>query len=393
MKVVNMDQKKALDERIKLFDDAVRMEQKPKRVPFVTNDAFWRYYDLGYTLSDALMDKQKIEDANIEFQKRYQFDAMLDIGDRNPLIMTRSLGNFEYQINDENNTLMLAEQNHFHEDDYDSFIKNPLKTLWENVIPRKYTYFKNGMSLQTLQNTLGEFLAYDQSIQRTNQRLASECGVPQLFDPVNGARIYPAFEALYNFLRGMKGLSRDLRKIPKKVLAFNEVYHNTFVKGLVDGIKHTDSPSSAFTVFTIMLSENMINPKQFEKFFWPQFKELADKVVETNGTMFVLSEGSFKHVSEYLQELPKGHFCFYVEMDDIFETRKQLPNLCLWGGLPVSLISRGTKQECIDYTKRVIDEVGRDGGLILCTDKFTSHPSDCNRENLLAISEFIHNYQ
>ena len=388
-----MDQKKALDERIKLFDDAVRMEQKPKRVPFVTNDAFWRYYDLGYTLSDALMDKQKIEDANIEFQKRYQFDAMLDIGDRNPLIMTRSLGNFEYQINDENNTLMLAEQNHFHEDDYDSFIKNPLKTLWENVIPRKYTYFKNGMSLQTLQNTLGEFLAYDQSIQRTNQRLASECGVPQLFDPVNGARIYPAFEALYSFLRGMKGLSRDLRKIPKKVLAFNEVYHNTFVKGLVDGIKHTDSPSSAFTVFTIMLSENMINPKQFEKFFWPQFKELADKVVETNGTMFVLSEGSFKHVSEYLQELPKGHFCFYVEMDDIFETRKQLPNLCLWGGLPVSLISRGTKQECIDYTKRVIDEVGRDGGLILCTDKFTSHPSDCNRENLLAISEFIHNYQ
>ena len=388
-----MDQKKALDERIKLFDDAVRMEQKPKRVPFVTNDAFWRYYDLGYTLSDALMDKQKIEDANIEFQKRYQFDAMLDIGDRNPLIMTRSLGNFEYQINDENNTLMLAEQNHFHEDDYDSFIKNPLKTLWENVIPRKYTYFKNGMSLQTLQNTLGEFLAYDQSIQRTNQRLASECGVPQLFDPVNGARIYPAFEALYNFLRGMKGLSRDLRKIPKKVLAFNEVYHNTFVKGLVDGIKHTDSPSSAFTVFTIMLSENMINPKQFEKFFWPQFKELADKVVETNGTMFVLSEGSFKHVSEYLQELPKGHFCFYVEMDDIFETRKQLPNLCLWGGLPVSLISRGTKQECIDYTKRVIDEVGRDGGLILCTDKFTSHPSDCNRENQLANSEFIHNYQ
>lgn len=388
-----MDQKKALDERIKLFDDAVRMEQKPKRVPLVTNDAFWRYYDLGYTLSVALMDQQKIEDANIEFQKRYQFDAMLDIGDRNPLIMTRSLGNFEYQINDKNNTLMLAEQNHFHEDDYDSFIKNPLKTLWENIIPRKYAYFKNGMSLQTLQNTLGEFLAYDQAMQKTNKRLAEECGVPPLFDPVNGARIYPAFESLYNFLRGMKGLSRDLRKIPEKVLAFNEVYHNTFVKGLVDGIKHTDSPSSAFTVFTIMLSENMINPKQFEKFFWPQFKELADKVVETDGTMFILSEGSFKHVSEYLQELPKGHFCFYVEMDDIFETRKRLPDLCLWGGLPVSLISRGTKQECIDYAKRVIDEVGRDGGLILCTDKFTSHPSDCNRENLLAVSEFIHNYQ
>lgn len=388
-----MDQKKAFEERVEIFDDAVRMKRKPKRVPFVTNDAFWRYYDLDYTLSDALMDPQKIEDANIDFMKRYQFDASLDIGDRNPLIMTRSLGNFEYQINDENNTLMLEEQNHFHEDDYDRFIDNPLKTLWENILPRKYTYFKSGMALETLQNTLMEFLAYDQSIQKTNQRLAEECGVPPLFDPVNGARIYPAFESLYNFLRGMKGLSRDLRKIPEKVLAFNEVYHNTFVKSLVDGIKHAQSPASAFTAFTIMLSENMINPKQFGKFFWPQFKELADKVVETDNTMFILSEGSFKHVTEYLQELPKGHFCFYVEMDDIFETRKRLPNLCLWGGLPVTLISRGTKQECIDYTKRVIDEVGRDGGLILCTDKFTSHPNDCSRENLLAVSEFIHNYQ
>lgn len=388
-----MDQTKAFQERIEIFDDAVRMKKRPKRVPFVTNDAFWRYYDLGYTLSDALMDQQKVEDANIDFQKRYQFDTLLDIGDRNPLIMTRSLGNFEYGIDDVNNTLMLKEQTHFLEDDYDAFVKNPLKTLWENIIPRKYTYFKEGMPLETIQRTLGEFLAYDQAMGKTNKRLAEECGVPPILDSVHGARIYPAFEALYNFLRGMKGLSRDLRKIPEKVLAFNEVYHNVFVKNLIDGITHADTKTSAFTAFTIMLSDNMINPKQFEKFFWPQFKELADKIVETDNTMFILSEGSFKHVAEYLQELPKGHFCFYVEMDDIFETRKRLPNLCLWGGLPVSLIARGTKQECIDYAKRVIDEVGRDGGLVLCTNKFTSHPKDCNRENLLAVSEFVHQYQ
>ncbi|MEG0379869.1 MAG: hypothetical protein RR614_15430, partial [Eubacterium sp.] len=90
-----MNQSKAFNERIKIFDDAVRMKKRPERVPFVTNDAFWRYHDLGYSLSDALLNQQKIEDANIEFQKRYQFDTLLDIGDRNPMIMTRSLGNFE----------------------------------------------------------------------------------------------------------------------------------------------------------------------------------------------------------------------------------------------------------------------------------------------------------
>ena len=388
-----MDMKEKFDERVEIFDDAVRMKKAPKRVPFVTNDAFWRYYDLDYTLSDALMDPQKIEDAVIRFQQRYEFDLLLDIGDRNPMIMTRSLGNFEYGIDDANNTLFLEEQCHFKEEDYDKFIANPLKTLWEDILPRKYKYFTPEMELGTLQNTLGKFLEYDQSIKKTTQRLIDECGVPNIFDLENGNKIFPAFECLYNFLRGMRGLSRDLRRIPEKVLAFNEVFHQVFVKRSIDAIKKVEKPTSTFTEFTIMLSQNMINPKQFEKFYWPQFKEIADKIVETDGTMFTLSEGTLKHVSEYLQELPKGHFCFYVEMDDIFETRKRLPNVCLWGGLPITLIAKGTKQQCIDHAKKVIDEVGRDGGLVLSTNKFTANPKDCNRENLLAVSEFVRNYK
>lgn len=388
-----MNAKEQFDERIEIFDDAVRMKKAPKRVPFVTNDAFWRYHDLDYKLSEALFDPQSIEDAVVDFQKRYQFDLLLDIGDRNPMIMTRSLGNFEYSIDDASNTLMLLEQCHFKEEDYDKFIANPIKTLWEEIIPRKYSYFRPGMELPTLQNTLGKFLEYDQSIKKTTQRLIDECGVPNIFDLQNGNKIFPAFESLYNFLRGMKGLARDLRVCPDKVHAFNQVYHEVFIKSSIAAIKRAETPTSCFTEFTIMLSQNMVNAKQFGQYYWPHFKEIADKVVETGGTLFTLSEGTLVHIAEYLQELPKGHFCFYVEMDDIFETRKRFPDLCLWGGLPISLIANGTKQECIDYAKRVIDEVGRDGGLVLSTNKFTSNPKDCNRENLLAVSEFVRNYR
>lgn len=387
-----MNASELFNERIEIFTDAVRMDKAPKRVPFVTNDAFWRYYDCDMKLSEAMADPQKVEDAVIEFQNRYQFDLQLDIGDRNPMVMTRSLGNFEYQIDDELNTLMLKEQCHFKAEDYDNFIKNPLKTLWEDVLPRKYTYFKPGMPLGTLQNTLVKFLEYDQAIKKTTKRLVDECGVPPIVDDDIG-KVWPAFECLYNFLRGMKGLSSDMRLIPEKVLAFNQVAHEVFVKPSVDKIKKVDTPTSCFTTFTILLSQNLTNKKQFEKFYWPQFKELADKVVETGGTMYILSEGTLAHIAEYLQELPKGHFCFYNERDDIFETRKRLPNLCLWGGLPISLIGRGTKQQCIDRAKKVIDEVGANGGLLLSTDKFTANPGDCSRENLLAVSEFVRNYK
>ncbi|MDF1552939.1 MAG: uroporphyrinogen decarboxylase family protein [Deferrisomatales bacterium] len=381
-----------LQERIDIIDDAVRMK-KPKRVPFITVDAFWRYYDTGHKLSEALLNTKIMHDATIEFQKRYQHDGWLDIGARNPLQVTRSLGNYEYNIDDQNNVLMLKEQCCFKETDYDPFVENPIRTLWENVITRKYTLFNQDMPSEVLCNTFGKFFELDAAIKTIIQRLATECGVPPLTSVQSGPGIFTAFECLYNFLRGMKGLAVDLRRCPEKILAFGQVYHELFVKGAINSIENTAVATSSFTALTSLLNQNLVSAKQFGKFCWPHFKELTDRIVDTNNKLLILSEGTTVHITEYLQELPKGHFCVYVEMDDIFEARKRLPNLCLWGGLPLSLLARGTQQECIDHTKRVIDEVGRDGGLILCTDKFSSAPGDCKRSNLLAVAEFIQTYR
>ncbi len=387
-----MDAEKLFNERIELINDAVRMKNIPERVPFISNDAFWKYYDLGYKLSETLFDYQKMEDAHIDFQNRYQFDLHLGIsGGRNPLTVTRSLGNFQYNIDDKNNILFVHEQCHFKEEDYDKFIANPAKTLWEEIIPRKYTYFKSDMKLETLQNTLAEFFKNSKAMQKTSGRLMSECGLPPLTAPQNGS-ISLAFECLYSFLRGMKALSGDLRRCPEKVLEFINVFHNLYTKPSIDKLTLSSPLNSGFSTMGSMLSHNVINNKQFEKFYWPHFKELTEKILEIDGTMFILSEGTTMHITEYLQDLPKGHFCIYVEMDDIFDRRKRFQNLCLWGGIPINLLSKGTKQDCIDHVKKVIDEVGGNGGLLLATDKFASCPNDCNRENLLAISEFVRNY-
>ena len=60
--------------------------------------------------------------------------------------------------------------------------------------------------------------------------------------------------------------------MPDKVLAFTEVYHQAFIKPIVDNFKKIDEPSTCFTAFTIMLSQNMISRKQFEKFFLAAFQ-------------------------------------------------------------------------------------------------------------------------
>ncbi len=387
-----MDAKQLFDKRIELIDDAVRMKKAPQRVPFATNDTFWRFHDLGYKLSEALLDYQIMEDALVDFQKRYQFDLYLDMGGRNPLPVTQSLGNFQYKFDDINNTLCLQEQCHFTVEDYDKFAANPVKTLWEEVLPRKYTYFKPDMKFELLQNTFSEFFKNAQTMTKITNRFVDELGVPALTAPQNSPNMLSAFECLYNFLRGMQALSGDMRRYPEKVSTFVEIFHNLYAKPSIEQLTQSNPLNSCFTAMTTMLSQNVINNKQFEKYYWPYFKEIVDKIIEIDGTMFILSEGTTMRVTEYLQELPKGHFCFYIEMDDIFDARKRLPNLCLWGGIPLALLSKGTKEQCVDHAKKVIDEAGSNGGLILATNKFTSSPNDCNRENLLAVSEFVRNY-
>ena len=81
-----------------------------------------------------------------------------------------------------------------------------------------------------------------------------------------------------------------------------------------------------------------------------------------------------------------------MEQDDIFKARKRLPNCCMIGGMPVSILGKGTEQECIDYAKKLIDVIGADGGFILSQNKYVSSKVDCKPENLKAVSNFVTQY-
>lgn len=72
--------------------------------------------------------------------------------------------------------------------------------------------------------------------------------------------------------------------------------------------------------------------------------------------------------------------------------REKCPNLGLVGGIPCYYLGGKTKEECIDYVKGIIDDLG-DHGLTLAQDKMVSFKSDFTRENTLAVNEFIRSYR
>ena len=63
------------------------------------------------------------------------------------------------------------------------------------------------------------------------------------------------------------------------------------------------------------------------------------------------------------------------------------------GGLTTELLSNGTPEECVAYTKRLCDELGKDGGFILSEGKMLSYRNDSKRENYKAVCDFVNSYR
>ena len=116
--------------------------------------------------------------------------------------------------------------------------------------------------------------------------------------------------------------------------------------------------------------------------------KIDQRLRETGGTGFFLSEGTTMHITDLLKDLAPKTYCLYVEKDDITERRKALPEMAMLGGLPIDVLRDYTPDQALDYTKKVIEEVGP--SLILSTNKFTCNPKDISPENLKAIGEYLH---
>jgi uroporphyrinogen-III decarboxylase len=84
-----------------------------------------------------------------------------------------------------------------------------------------------------------------------------------------------------------------------------------------------------------------------------------------------------------------------IELDgttDIFAAKEQLRNhLCIASDVHPTLMSLGTPEEVAAYCRKVIDEVGGDGGHILSTG--CGLPAAAKKENFIAMLETGKTYE
>ena len=383
-----------MQDRSQVISDAIR-GNKPKRVPHVCDFWTWKVWASGNKLSDVVYNTPKYVDVMRYMLDNYEFDAYTDTGGRNPLAVPRALGLDEtiYIINDELNSIAVPEQCPMEADEYDELIKlGYYKFSWTKIAERRGGRLKDRPNLPAIldaADAYNEFLAMNRDV----ASLMKEYGMPQ---KQAFSMSFTGIEYVFNYLRGFKNTSIDLRRRYDKLCeacdVITEEMKNDYYQSPAaqcDG----PTPGYAFDMFFSLLSHTILNAKQFERLIWPKFKELSEIAVKHNKTCYVHNEGNSEHLYDFWKDLPANRFTFAVEQNDIFRMKKELPNIVPQGGMLTTVLSTATPEEVVDYAKMLIDKLGYDGQYILATDKMVSFKTDCTQENLHALCDFLTDFR
>ena len=367
-------------ERVQLFKDAIALKQ-PARTPNMSNFFTWKICDSDYSFRDAIYDYDVMKQVVVDFHNRYDFDAYMDLGTRNPIRVTDALGGGSHCLNEEGTGINVVDDVLIQPEEYEAFAADP-KAFSRKCFQRKYPNVNSMMMMQAI----GEYMQFGKYAGTMTQTMARQYERPTVFD-MPGAMLCPT-EFFTNGIRGLKGLSIDMRRHKEPLKAALDAYFEYFIYPNFKAQLQKDSSVYVTDFYTALLSYSIMSPQQFEKFYWPYLKKMVDEVVEADKTMLMFCESTMIRFKDFFQEIPKGHVVLQMELDDLFEVREALPDACLCGGLSTDLLSRGTAEECVDTAKRLIDGMG--DGFILSQNRMMSFANDCKRENMLAVNEYIH---
>lgn len=389
------DINKQREDRIRLFKDTVQ-RKKTNKVPHLANIWTWKIFDAGFRMSEAMFDYDIMLEVHRKAFEKYSVDAYLDFGQRNPLQFLTALGDTEYVIDDSTNSLSIRDQCIMEPDEYPQFIEDPVRYFWSVALPRKFKKMNEPDGAEAFKKALVELKRFGE-YGATVTKLAADHGIPALSD----GTCYPrgtawGYETFFNNLRGIKGLSIDLRRKTKELDAAVEILDQMYFYPVLRDYpeeKKGSTPGAVFDGLPSMLGHTILNRRQFEKYYWPKMKLLADFAEKYDKLFYFFAEGNLEPYFQFFQELPRGHFAVHCEQTDIFKMKKEVPNVTVVGGMPYALLARGTTRECVDYAKKLVDELTDDGGFIFSEDKMISFNNECRSDNLQAVCEFLSGYE
>ncbi len=365
---------------------------KPDRVPVAAGLGEWTVKYSDYSLQEVFYDLDK--SFSIVEKMLPNFDV--DIFGGGPTLwwppMFDAMGSKLYKFPgiglDQNTTFQYNEEEYMKAEDYDDFIANPTEWLLTNFLPRISSEFENPGSYRASVALIKSAAAFAMAGARSGgafRKWSMEHGIV----PSGIGFTKAPFDTLGDALRSMKGIFLDLRRRPEKVLAACEaiVPHN---------INCGVAGPGADMRFPVLAPLHrgaypFLNAYQWDTFYWPTLKAVIEGLWAKGKRTYFFAEGDWTPYLEKIAELPEKSIIFVIDTTDPKKAKEILGGkFCLWGGVPTTLFTYGTPEKVKEHCKRLIDELGCDGGFVLAAGGVVM--GDAKQENIMAMIEAAHEF-
>ncbi|SHE94494.1 uroporphyrinogen decarboxylase family protein [Alkalibacter saccharofermentans] len=379
------DMKKKSQEITQMFNDVYDMKM-PKRVPISTwTDIAYAIEYCGYDVREAQWNMDIIEKVMDKTTEDFKSDVVPTVMIRFPQL---------YQILKAKNFVMGSdgfiqhpEVRSLEPEDYPEFNKDPYKFVNEKVLPRLYkgldtTPEKRAMTFAKAFKTWADLMG---QVGTFTAKAAEKHGVSP--GGIGITLVEAPFDLVADQMRSFTGITIDIKRRGAMVAEACEAVLPMMLKG--GALPNSNRYNRTFIPLHM---GPFLNAKDFEKYYWPTFKKLCDGLAEKGVGMNIFVEQDWMRHMDYLEELPEGCLLWF-EFGDPKLVKDRLGKKQIISGMyPVTLLRTGTKQQCIDKAKEVIDILAPGGNYIFNYDKDPLILADAKPENIIAVNEFVREY-
>ena len=399
-------------ERVERVLDVAAL-RAPDRVPVFGPYQLYPYTFAGVTFKDAMNDYALAREACHKFQDYFQPD--LDFG---PIIAYPAPAMEMLDIKwlkwaghglDDHIMYQYVETENMTADEYDEFIYDPSHFLMSKWLPRSFPPLAGlagwpavrsfmwfgwtggfvGLAAPEVQEALRNAAAAGEELGRwfaSIGQYAAEMtakGTPQLYAAFN----WPPFDIIGDTLRGTRQILADIRRHPSKLHDALEVATKIFIE-YGSGAAGAELPLC--WIWMHKGTRDFMSDAQFAEFYWPYLRKGMLALVDKGIIPVLYCEADVESRLQHFADVPPGKVIYHVSTTDMVKAKAVLGGIAaIAGNVPNIMLLSGTPDDVREYCKKLIDDVGKDGGFIMDSAVMLD---EAKPENLKAMIDFTKEY-
>ncbi len=417
IKFTSPEVRQAYERRVQMLLDALAL-RKPERIPVHVGMGIYPLAYAGVTTKEAMYDYQKLGQAMKKFNADFQADTITG----SPVYNSGRLFDLlDYKMYKwpghgvpDTASYQCVEAEYMLADEYDALIRDPSAFFTRTYLPRvcgalepwkllgpltdmqEMPFLGGAMipfGLPAVKEAFRKFveagemaLEWIQACAAIDGEIQASMGLPGFI----GGYCKAPFDILGDTLRGTKHVLLDKFQRPKKLLEAVE----RLTPLAIDQAVRTVAPGAPPLVIMPLHkgADGFMSTSDFKTFYWPTLKAVILGIIEHGLMPCLFVEGGYNQRLDIITDpdIPAGTTVWMFDQTDIREVKKRFTGwACFCGNVPSSVILTVTPQEVVRFTKRLIDDVGRDGGYVLTNGAVID---EANPENLHAMIDTCKEY-